>query len=268
MHATMKPLSILPVALVLLAAAARAEVVGNDVAYTAKSGDELLTFEGYAAWDVAVPGKRPGVLVVHAWRGLDDFAKEKARELAKMGYVAFAVDMYGKGVRAKDDAEAAKLAGGFYRDRALMRERARAGLEILRKMEEVDASRVGAIGFCFGGTVVLELGRAGEDLRAVVSFHGGLQFPDPPKAEGVRARVLVCHGADDPHVPPEQVLALWKELQAARARYEILVLSGAVHAFTDPAAGDDPSRGAAYQPEAARTAWHAMAGTFAEALAR
>jgi dienelactone hydrolase len=251
-------------AVLLLAAPARAEVVAKDVDYS--HGDVAL--RGCIAYDAAVSAKRPGVLIVHAWRGLGDFAREKAKELAKLGYVAFALDMYGKGVYAKDDREAAGLAGRFYQDRALMRARARAGLEALKRDVRVDATRLGAIGFCFGGTVVLELARDGEDLDGVVSFHGGLTFPDAPRPAGVKARVLVCHGADDPMVPPEDVLSFWKAMREARARYEILVLSGAVHAFTDPEAGSDPARGVAYHEEAARMSWHAMDGLFREVFAR
>ena len=212
--------------------------------------------------------KRPGVLLVHAWRGHGKNVREQAKRIAKLGYTAFALDMYGKGVLAKDNREAAKMAGRFYEDRALMVGRARAGLAQLKKHARVDPERIAAIGFCFGGTVVLELARHGEDLDGVVSFHGGLKFPKAPKQREVKARVLVCHGADDPFVPPADVVRFWKEMAAARARYEILVLSGAVHAFTDPGAGDDPSRGAAYDAEAARMSWHAMQGMFRELFAK
>ena len=250
-------------ALVLFAGLARAEIVAEEVDYA--HGDVAL--RGFVAYDDAHEGKRPGVLLVHARRGHGENVRAKAKEIAKLGYVAFALDMYGKGVYAKDRQEAAKLAGGFYANRELLRARATAGLEQLKSHPRADATRLGAIGFCFGGTVVLELARHGADLDAVVSFHGGLKFADAPAEGEVKARVLVCHGADDPHVPPEQVVKFWKEMAAARARYEILILSGAVHAFTDPDAGDDPSTGAAYHAEAARMAWHAMHGLFRETLA-
>jgi len=250
--------------LVVLAGTAHADVVGKDVEYA--HGDVAL--QGYVAYDDAREGKLPGVLVVHAWRGHGENAKTKARELAKLGYVAFALDMYGKGVYAKNNDEARKLATGFYGNRELMRTRAQAGLAQLKAQPQVDPERLAAIGFCFGGTVVLELARHGEDLDGVVSFHGGLKFEDTPEEGQVKARVLVCHGADDPMVPPEDVVKLWKELQQAKARYELLVLSGAVHAFTDQGAGDDPSRGVAYNAEATRVAWHAMHGMFRELFAR
>ena len=251
-------------ALALFAGTAHAGVVGKDVEYS--HGDVAL--KGYVAYDDAREGKLPGVLVVHAWRGHGENAQAKARELAKLGYVAFALDMYGKGVYAKDNQEAAKLAGGFYGDRALMRSRAQAGLAQLKARPNVDPERLGAIGFCFGGTVVLELARHGEDLDGVVSFHGGLKFTDAPEAgrrEGARAR-LPRRGRPD--VPPEDVVKFWKEMQAAKARYELLILSGAVHAFTDEGAGNDPSRGAAYNAEAARVAWQAMHGMFREIFAK
>jgi len=258
----MKVLSTVLVGLVLLAGLAHAEIVGEEVDYA--HGD--LALRGYVAYDGAQEGKRPGVLIVHAWRGHGDNARAKAKEIAKLGYVAFALDMYGKGVYAKDNAEAAKLAGAFYGNRELMRSRAKAGLEQLKAHAKVDAAKLGAIGFCFGGTVVLELARHGADLDAVVSFHGGLKFEDAPAEGTVKARVLVCHGADDPYVPPEQVVKFWQEMAAAKARYEILILSNAVHAFTDPGAGDDPSKGAAYSAEATRVAWHSMHGLFRETL--
>lgn len=252
------------VALVFAAGTAQAEIVGKSVDYA--HGD--LALQGYVAYDDAREGKLPGVLIVHAWRGHGENAQAKARELAKMGYVAFALDMYGKGVFAKSNDEARKLATRFYGNRELMRTRAQSGLAQLRAQPKCDAERVGAIGFCFGGTVVLELARSGEDLDGVVSFHGGLKFDDAPSEGQVKARVLVCHGADDPLVPPEDVVTFWKEMQAAKARYELLILSGAVHSFTDPGAGDDPSRGVAYNAEAARVAWHSMHGMFREVFAK
>lgn len=251
-------------AFVAFAGTARAEIVTRSVDY--QDGDTAL--RGYAAWDDAREGRLPGVLVVHAWRGHGENAEAKARQLAELGYVAFALDMYGKGVFAKDNQEAARLAGPFYADRELMRSRARAGLAQLKALPKVDPERLAAIGFCFGGTVVLELARHGEALDGVVSFHGGLKFTDAPAEGEVKARVLVCHGADDPHVPPEDVLQLWKDLRGAKAHYEIMVLSGAVHAFTDPTAGNDPSQGVAYNAEATRIAWHAMDGMFHEIFAR
>ncbi len=228
-------------------------------------GDVVL--EGFLARpDGGQDTKRPAVLIVHAWRGHDAFVRGKARELAELGYVAFALDMYGKGVRAKDNSEAATLAGTYKGDRKLMRARARAGLDVLRRDKGVDATRIAAIGYCFGGTTVLELARDGADIAGVVSFHGGLDTTLPAKKSEVKAKILLAHGGDDPFVPDEQLMSCWKELRDARADYQILILSDAVHSFTDPDAGDDPSRGAAYDAKAAARAWTAMRSFFAEII--
>ena len=191
-----------------LAAASPPSEAGPEITTSAleyRHGEVLL--QGYIAYDGAETAKRPGVLIVHAWRGQDDFVREKARELASMGYVAFALDMYGKGVYAQTNQEAAALAGKYKGDRALLRARARAGLEVLRAHALVDPDRVAAIGFCFGGTTVLELARDGAPLRGVVSFHGGLETPMPARKGQVEAKVLVLHGGDDPLVPPSEVEA-------------------------------------------------------------
>ncbi len=235
----------------LAAAAARAEVTGKPVPY--RHGDVAL--EGYLARDDGGGGKRAGILIAHAWRGHSDFVRGVARDLAARGYVAFALDMYGEGVYAKDNQEAGRLAGRFKNDRSLMRERARAGLEVLKRQPDVDPARIVAIGFCFGGTVVLELARDGADLAGVVTFHGGLETPMPAEKGAVKPALLILHGGDDPHVPPNEVLAFWQEMKDAGASYELVILSGAVHAFTDPGAGDDPSKGAAYDERAAKRAW-------------
>jgi dienelactone hydrolase len=244
----------------LAAGAAEAKLLTQTVEY--REGEVVL--EGYLAYDDEVQGKRPGVLVVHEWYGLNDFARGKADALAQIGYVAFAADIYGKGVRARDGQEAAKLAGQYKADRKLLRERAAAALEVLRKHELVDARHLAAIGFCFGGTTVLELARSGARLNGVVSFHGGLDTPKPEDAKEIKAKVLVLHGGDDPYVPPKDVQALWDEMAKARVDYQVVVYGGAVHSFTNPAAGNDPSKGAAYDETAARRSWEAMRVFFAE----
>ncbi|MCA9314483.1 MAG: dienelactone hydrolase family protein [Planctomycetes bacterium] len=261
---------LLVAALVFVAPTARGEdpvaVDDHGEAITYRHGDVEL--QGWLQRpEGADSGARlPAVLVCHAWRGHGEFVRKVAQRLARDGYVAFALDMYGKGVYAKDNAEAAKLAGPFYTDAALIRGRARAGLEVLRNRPEVDPARIGAVGFCFGGTTVLELSRDGAPLAAAVSFHGGLKTNAPAETGAVKTRLLVCHGGDDPYVPAEDVMALWKELRAAQVDHQILVLSGAVHAFTDTEAGDDPSQGAAYNAVAAHRAWDAADRFLAEAL--
>ena len=244
--------------------AARAEAALHTETMEYRDGDAVL--EGYLAYDDAFTTKRPGVLVVHEWMGLGPYAKRRAEQLAQLGYVAFAADMYGKGVRAKDHAEAAQLAGIYKGDRQLMRGRITAALEILTQHERVDATRIAAIGYCFGGTTVLELARSGADIAGVVSFHGGLDTPHPEDAKQITARVLVLHGADDPFVTPEQVAAFEQEMRDAGVRYRLIKYPGAVHSFTVPEAGDDPSKGMAYNREADAKSWEAMIAFLSEVL--
>jgi dienelactone hydrolase len=229
-----------------------------------RHGDVEL--EGYLAAPKDVDAKRPGVLVVHAWMGLGGHERESAEALAHDGFVALALDMYGKGIRPKNRAEAAKQAGIYRGDRALMRARAKAGLDRLREDPRVDRARVAAIGYCFGGGTVLELARSGADVRGVVSFHGNLDTPDPADAKAIRAKVLVLHGAADPHVPPTQVEAFRQEMEKAGVDWQLTMYGGAVHAFTHRDAGNDPSRGAAYHERAATRSWAAMRAFFGEVL--
>lgn len=188
----------------------------------------------------------PGVLVVHEWYGHNPFAQRRARELAQQGYAAFACDIYGAGVLAKDRAEASSMAKGFYADRALLRARAKAGLDALRAQAGVDGARLAALGFCFGGTTSLELARSGEPLAGVISFHGGLGTEMPAQAGAAKARILVLHGAADPFVPPAQVAGFMDEMNKAGADYRLIAYSGAVHGFTNPDNGTDAGKGAAY----------------------
>ncbi len=246
--------------LLALVGVAEAKVVTRTVEY--KDGDTLL--EGYLAYDDAAADRKPGVLVVHEWKGLDDYAKKRAEQLAGMGYVAFAADIYGKGVRPKDHQEAGATAGKFKGDRALLRRRARAGLDALRAQPGVDPARLAAIGYCFGGTTVLELARSGAEIAGVVSFHGGLDTPVPAKT--LKAKVLVLHGADDPHVPDKDVLAFAKEMRDAKADWQLVSYGNAVHGFTNPNNGGDPSKGAAYDAAADRRSWAAMRAFFDEVL--
>ncbi len=251
-------------AVLILPASGLAAVRTATVDY--RDGD--LVMEGFVAYDEARKGPLPAVLVVHEWYGLNDFARERARLLAEMGYLAFAADIYGKGVRASSDQEAARLAGAFKSDRDLMRARIRAALDAVRRHERCDAERVAAIGFCFGGTTVLELARSGAELGGVVSFHGGLDTPQPAPAGAVKAKILILHGAADPWVPADHVADFQREFDAAGADWQLIAFGGAVHSFTNPAAGDDPSRGAAYDARAAARSWAAMKLFLAEVLGR
>jgi len=245
--------------MVLVASAAQAKVVTQAVPY--QHGEVQL--EGWLAYDDAVTGRRPGVLLVHEWWGLNDFAKHQAEELARLGYVAFALDMYGRGVVTTDRQEAQKLSGQFH-GQPLMRERARAGLQVLSKHELADPSRLAAIGFCFGGTTVLELAYSGAELRGVVSFHGGLTAPSPEDAAKIKARILVCHGADDPFVPAEKITAFQEAMRTAGIDWQMIYYGRAVHAFTNPSVDGAGIAGAKYDADAARRSWQAMRMFFDE----
>jgi dienelactone hydrolase len=228
-----------------------------------KDGDQIC--EGLLAYDDTAKGKQPGVVVVHEWMGLGDYAKGRATKLAELGYVAFAADIYGKGIRAKDAKEAGALAGKYKGDLPLLRSRARAAFDTLAKNPRVDNAKIFAIGYCFGGTTALELARSGAPLAGAVSFHGGLATKDPADAKNVKGRVLVLHGAADPYVPPTEVAAFQKEMDDAKVDWQMVFYAGAVHSFTNPGAGTDPLKGAAYDERADRRSWEAMKTFFAEA---
>jgi len=223
-----------------------------------------IDLEGYLAYDDAVAGKRPGVLVVHEWWGVNDYIRGRARQLAEQGYVAFAPDIYGKGIRPPTMAVAGETATVFLNDRALLRARAQAGLEVLRRQENVDPSRLAAIGYCFGGAAVLELARSGAEVLGTVSFHGILTTPHPEDARNIKGKVLVLTGGDDPNVPPDQVDAFEKEMRDAHVNWQVNSYGGAGHGFTNPANGTDPSRGIAYNAQADRRSWAEMRMLFDE----
>jgi dienelactone hydrolase len=248
--------------LVALVCTSMAQAVVRTATVEYKDGQTVL--EGYLAYDDAAEGKRPGVLVVHEWNGLGPYVQKRAEQLAALGYVAFAADIYGKGVRPQTPDEAAKVASLYRNNRPLLRERARAGLEALRRDEHVDPRKLAAIGYCFGGTTVLELARSGADVAGVVSFHGGLDTPDPADARNIKGKVLALHGGDDPHVPPAQVAAFEDEMRKAGVDWQLCIYGGAVHSFTNPASGSDPSKGVAYNEKADRRSWQAMRAFFDE----
>ena len=240
--------------LFILTPAAQAQVTGRMVEY--RDGGTVL--EGYLAFDDVVSGKRPGVLVAHEWKGLNDYAKGRADQLAALGYVGFAIDMYGKGVHAETHEEAAKLSGVYREDRQLMRQRAKAAYDFLLQQPEVDSERVAAMGYCFGGMAVLELARSGVPLLGVATFHGTLNTPLPAKKGDIKAKVRVFHGDEDPFVTGAEVDAFRTEMRAAEADWQMTIFSGAVHAFTVPSAGTDKSLGAAYNERADKASWQAL----------
>ncbi len=246
----------------MLSTVAEAKVITQTLNYE-QDGVEL---EGYLAYDDAHSGPRPGVLIVHAWMGLGEYEQGRARQLAELGYVALAADIYGKGVRPTDPQSAGAEAGKYRADRALLRARAQAGLAALKGLAQVDPARVAAIGYCFGGGAVLELARSGAELGGVVSFHGNLDTPNVDDAQNIRCKVLVLHGADDPHVNQDAVQAFIAEMTAAKVDWQLVEYGNAVHAFSDPRAGDDPSKGAAYNASADKRSWQAMLDFFGELL--
>ncbi len=227
-----------------------------------KEGNTVL--EGFLAYDDTSTNIRPGVLIVHEWMGINDYTKRRAVMLAEMGYVAFAADIFGKGVRPTNTKEASEQAAKYKGDRPVLRARALAGLEQLKKYRLIDPKKIAAIGFCFGGTTVLELARAGADVAGVVSFHGGLDMPNPEDTKNIKAKVLICHGGDDPNVPAEQVADFQNQLRQAKVDWQFIAYGGAVHSFTNPDAGNDPSKGAAYNADADRRSWEAMRQFFSE----
>jgi dienelactone hydrolase len=244
------------------AGSAQAAVKLQTVEY--KQGD--VTLEGFLAYDDAHKGKHPGIVIFPAWNGPTQHEKDSAEKLAKLGYVAFVADIYGKGIRPTTPKDAGAEAGKYMRDRPLLRARATAALDQLRKNPGVDGSRLGSIGYCFGGAAALDLARSGAPIVTTVTFHGDLATPTPDDAKNIKGNVLVLHGADDPVVPMKAVDAFETEMRNAKVDWEFVAYSGAVHAFTDPSAGNDNSKGAAYNEKADKRSWVAMTDMFHETL--
>ncbi len=254
MLARMAFLRLASMALILAAMSATAAIRERPVEY--KHGD--VTLEGALVHDDAHGGRRPGVLIVHQWKGLGPYELKRAAMLAELGYVVFCADIYGKGIRADNPQDASQLAANYKDDRNLLRGRVNAALERFKAETNVDPNRIVAIGYCFGGTSVLELARSGATVSGVVSFHGGLGTPKPAERGKVIAKVLALHGADDPHVPPQEVQDFIREMTAAGVDWQLVHYGGAVHSFTDWNAGSDPSKGSAYNKAADTRSWEAM----------
>ncbi len=250
----MKRVLIVMMSGVCWAGAVSAAVVETVVEYQA--GETVC--EGFHVYDDAVAGKRPAVLIVHQWTGLSDHEQERARMLAELGYNVFALDIYGKGVRPPGPPASAQEAEKYKSDRALYRERLNAGLAVLLKDERTEASKVAAIGYCFGGMGALELARGGAAVAGVVSFHGSVDTPTPEDAKNIRGEVLVLHGDADPFVPAADVEAFEKEMRDAKVNYHLVRYPGIVHAFTQKGAGNDPSKGAAYDEKTDKASWEEM----------
>ena len=225
--------------------------------------DDDVVLEAFIAYDDSFEGKRPAVLICHAWGGRDEFVAEKAKKLAEMGYVGFALDIYGKGILGSGAEENAALMQPFMDDRAMLQKRIRAALSVVRLLSWVDDNKIAAIGFCFGGLCVLDLARTGANIQGVVSFHGLLGAPGNTEGNSIKAKVLVLHGSDDPMVPVEDVSALQKELSSAGADWQMHSYGNTMHAFTNPVA-NDPDFGTVYQPDADQRSWKSMENFLAE----
>ncbi len=256
-------LMIIIVLLAFTASATLGAVKGEDVEY--RIGDTV--HKGYLAYDDAVKEKRPGILVVHEWWGHNEYARERARMLAGLGYTALAVDMYGEGRQAAHPEEAGKFATEVAKNLPLAKTRFLGAMELLKNHPRVDAEQIAAIGYCFGGGVVLAMARAGVDLKGVVSFHGSLATAEAARPGEVKARVLVLNGADDPMVTQEQIAEFKREMEAAGADYRFINYPGALHSFTNPKAdefGRKFNLPLAYHAEADRQSWQAMREFLAE----
>jgi dienelactone hydrolase len=238
---------------------AHAEIKTQTVEY--KDGDKTL--KGYLAYDDAITAKRPGVLVVPEWWGMNDYVKSRTEQLAKLGYVAFAADIYGDGFTTGDPKVAGEKATEAKKN-GWLRSRGKLALEQLKKDEHVDTSNVAGIGYCFGGSTVLEMARAGDDLKGVVAFHGVLTTDQPAQSGAVKAKVLALNGAADPFVPPEQISAFEKEMKDAGVDVKIVNYPGAKHAFTNPNADKIGMAALGYNKEADEKSWEAMKAFFAE----
>lgn len=235
----------------------------HDIDYRA----EAVNLRGYLAFDETAAGRRPGVLVFHEGLGLGEFAMARARMLAELGYVALAADMFGDRRQARNLQEVVKLVGDLRNEPEKLRARGSAALTTIAALPQVEANRIGAIGFCFGGSVVLEMARDGADLKAAVSFHGVLATRMPAVSGKVKASVLVCTGADDPLAPPEQVKAFEDEMRAAEVRdWQVVSYGNTLHGFTNPAADGSMMRSALYSAQADRRSWASMRSLFDEVL--
>ena len=244
---------------------ASAKLVMRTVDYTDEKGTAL---QGCVVYDDATSDKRPGVLVIHDWRGLTDYTKTRSIMLAKLGYIAFAADIYGKGVHPKSVPEYMHQITIYKSDRPFYRERARAAYAAFLKQPLLDPARIAAIGYCFGGTGVIEMARDGLDLKGVVSFHGGLDSQPLSPGATIKAKVLALCGADDPQEKPEDMKAFEQQLRDNNVDYQIVMYGHAVHAFTDPGVDALHQDGAKYNAAADKRSWQAMRDFFAELFAK
>jgi len=243
-----------------LAFGAQAKIVTKNIDY--EQGGEKL--KGYLAYDDSKKGARPGVLVVHEWWGLNDYVKHRTEQLAQMGYVAFAPDMYGGAKTTRDPKEAQAWSSGVAQQPGLLAARSKAGLEVLRRQSRTDKAHLAAIGFCFGGSTVLQLAYSGEPLDGVVTFHGGLMPPDSTQAGQIKTSILILHGAEDNFIKPETIDQVRKSLDGAKVDWYMVSYANAVHAFSNPDADSFNLPGIAYNEKAATRSWEEMQRFFNE----
>lgn len=229
--------------------------------------DETTLLEAYIAYDDKTTNKRPAVLIAHDWSGKNAFALKKAEEIAQLGYVGIAIDMFGKGVLGKTKEEKSALISPFMSDREALKNRILAAYQLAAAHDQVDKHLIGAIGFCFGGLCVLDLARSGTDVKGVVSFHGLLNAPENAITHQITSKVLALHGYDDPMAKPDQVMVFADEMTEARADWQIHMFGGTMHAFMNPDA-NDPSFGTVYQKTAAERSWVAMKDFFVEVFGK
>jgi dienelactone hydrolase len=223
-----------------------------------------VKFKGEIFYDDAVEGKRPGVLVCHEWWGLNEYAKGRASELAKMGYVAYACDMYGDGVKTEHPKDATRMASDVRKNVAVWRGRAETALKALATFDKTDSTRLAAIGYCFGGSTALQLAYSGADLKAVATFHAALPTPTAAEAKAIKAKVLVCNGADDKFISPESIEKFKAALTAANVDLDFQSYPGAVHSFTVPDTAKHDNPGMVYNEAADKKSWAAMTDLFAK----
>jgi dienelactone hydrolase len=245
---------LLALSLCCFGSAAQAAVQGREVSYQANG----TTLKGYLAFDDAIKGKRPGVLVVHEWWGQNEFARRRARMLAELGYTALAVDMYGDGKVVDNPDDAGKLAAGVYKNMAVAQARFEAGMQLLREQETVDANEIAAFGYCFGGGIALNMARIGEDLKGVASFHGGLGTDHPAQPGKIKARIISFSGEADSTIGADKVAAFKQEMESAGVHYRVVTYPGAKHAFTNPDAdelGKKFNLPIAYNAKADKDSW-------------
>jgi len=227
--------------------------------------DNEVCLQGFLAYNDNQPLPAPGILIAHAWGGRNEFVCEKARQLAEHGYSAFALDMYGKGILGDGVEESAQLMQPFIENRAMLQQRINTALHTLKQVKQVDAKRVAAIGYCFGGLCVLDLARTGAELQGIISFHGLLNPADNIDGQNIKAKVLVLHGHDDPMAAPGMVPALQAELTLAGVDWQLHNYGLTLHAFTNPIA-NDPDFGTVYQPIADRRSWQTALNFLSEVL--